>query len=825
MEIKKLGLILVFFLMLASISSAAEKIVYIDLEEGYPYYCNPCWVTYSNSTHSLKGRTTLGNYFFSFNGTSTEYAIAVKMQMIGFNISADVVNMTGSSININTGLHRRGNLAYISNGGSYGEFYPTYSNNEGSYSYDLLFNISRALGYDSVNNFNNFSNYDLSDSVASNAFDNYDTVVLAGWGTPSFAISTALENAEDKGIKVIGNSYTVGQSAMVVSGIINSTAESLTSSGGYMYGAITDAFHAYPDGYYVEESMYPDVRNVVGNTNAIRREWYPDSGIESYIDYGFYHWRAAVGSWSKPTHPILNRYNDYYIVSAGQYTGPASVTHSPTLKSLMYLTLLNYDLGVDSKPIAFNIQVSPLLPGNESNLTCSYSYYDADGDPESNSFFRWYVNDTIISWDNQTLTANNTDVDDIIKCAVRVNNSEGIGDWTQSANNVTILSNAGPQALNPYVSPITPDTNQNLVCEYTYYDIEGDPENSSTFRWFINDTELVGITSQTLSGGNTNTDDVVVCEITPKAFSGTKIGAPTNTSNTTIVDVSAPSGGGAGGGIYPPVEDPEDILECTNVCPDGFTNLGYEYGCSCVADTVCTNDCPYNLRLSVEEGCACVADLFCDNYCPPGKFRTNYPDCDCVDQIIQGDDFKITPVYDDIFLGEVPLPCQVFGERCCDYNIINLANNEVEVSFAPDIPTYSKNIKVRMDDEDIDSIELLQGDIKEFKVCVSDLFEGQTFSVDVVAQSGRAVKRINVHSNPPLLYTTYSGIPFWVWILALVVLPILIALWWFYVRKPKKRGAKPVRYAMPSKLANDNAFYLAVFGIIAIVVIAVIVFM
>ena len=828
MERKGIALILVFIAIFASVSFAVEKIVYFDLEEGYPYYCNPCWVTYSNSTHSLKGQTNRSSYFFIFNGTSSTYTISSKMQMIGFNISADDVEMTGNSVHVNTGLYRRGNIAFITNGGTSNDFYPFTSNNEGSYSYDLLFNIIRALGYDSMNNLNNYSHYDLSDTVASNAFNSYDTIVLAGQGTPSFAISTAVQNAEANGIKVIANLYTVSQSSMTISGLVNYTFNSLTGSGGYMYGAVVDAFHPYPNGYVTQENIYYDVRSVVGNTGASERRWHTDSGTASYIDYGLYNYRATTASWNKPQHPMFSRYDDYYLVVAGQYNGASSVAHSPTLKSLMYLTLLNYDLGVDSKPIAFNVLTNPLLPGNETNLTCSYNYYDYDGDPESNVFYRWYVNDTIIDWDNSTLTSNNTDVGDVIRCAVRVNNSEGIGDWTQSSNNVTILSNAGPLAENVLITPATPYSDNNLVCSYSYYDTEGDLENSSTFRWFKNEVSL-GITSQTLLSANTAVGDIIVCEVTPKAFTGTKTGTPVNSSNATILErtYTDPPSSGGGGGI-PPSEEDEEIL-CTNECPPDFIRLDYSHGCSCVQDTTCTNECPYNLRLDASNGCACVADLFCINSCPPGKFRTNYPECACVDQIVEGEDFKITPVYDDIFLGEIPLPCQVFGEVCCNYVLTNIANNEINVRFSSEIPRYDENIVIRTSEGGVDSIGLSEAEQIEFSLCVQNLIPGESFNTDLIAESGRAIKRINVYSNPPLLLTSYGGFPFWGWIVLFIVIPLILALIWYLFFRKKKRGMRRgsksynVFYKAPN-VGSDDTFMVLILAFVVIIILAIIMF-
>lgn len=52
----------------------------------------------------------------------------------------------------------------------------------------------------------------------------------------------------------------------------------------------------------------------------------------------------------------------------------------------------NFTVIENTPPIASSLQISPSSPSTSDNLVGSYSYYDADGDPESGSQIRWYKN-------------------------------------------------------------------------------------------------------------------------------------------------------------------------------------------------------------------------------------------------------------------------------------------------------------------------------------------------------------------------------------------------------------------------------------------------
>ena len=64
---------------------------------------------------------------------------------------------------------------------------------------------------------------------------------------------------------------------------------------------------------------------------------------------------------------------------------------------------------INTKPVAYSVFVNPGSPDGSENLTCEYDYSDADSDIESDSYFKWFLNNTLtgnvsnnISTDYQT---------------------------------------------------------------------------------------------------------------------------------------------------------------------------------------------------------------------------------------------------------------------------------------------------------------------------------------------------------------------------------------------------------------------------------------
>lgn len=99
--------------------------------------------------------------------------------------------------------------------------------------------------------------------------------------------------------------------------------------------------------------------------------------------------------------------------------------------------------------------------------------------------------------------------------------------------------NHRPNATNVDIKPDSPNTNNNLTCNYTFNDADSDAD-TSTFRWF-NYTgagwAVVGVTTKILPSAYTKAFETWMCEVTPidgHSFTGTAV----NSTNETIVNTA-----------------------------------------------------------------------------------------------------------------------------------------------------------------------------------------------------------------------------------------------------------------------------------------------
>jgi hypothetical protein len=132
------------------------------------------------------------------------------------------------------------------------------------------------------------------------------------------------------------------------------------------------------------------------------------------------------------------------------------------------------------------LQISPSSPKKGDSLTASYTYYDADGDPESTSEIRWYK-DTVVQSaynDLKTVPGTATAKGQTWYFTVRPYDGKNFGDLKTSPS-ATIL-NTPPEASGLTITPSPPKTTDNLVGSFTYSDVDGDSESGSETRWYKN---------------------------------------------------------------------------------------------------------------------------------------------------------------------------------------------------------------------------------------------------------------------------------------------------------------------------------------------------
>ena len=143
-------------------------------------------------------------------------------------------------------------------------------------------------------------------------------------------------------------------------------------------------------------------------------------------------------------------------------------------------------IGSNSAPEARNPSISPSSPGTAADLTLSYTYFDAEGDPKSSEKIAWYKDGVLQPAYNNTnpLPSSATSVGEEWQASARVNDGTNWGAWSALTDGVWIGTNTPPEARSLSIMPSAPQTGNDLTLNYTYYDVEGDPKSSEKIAWY-----------------------------------------------------------------------------------------------------------------------------------------------------------------------------------------------------------------------------------------------------------------------------------------------------------------------------------------------------
>ena len=194
----------------------------------------------------------------------------------------------------------------------------------------------------------------------------------------------------------------------------------------------------YRDGVY--QAAYNDLSTVPSSATSVGQDWYFRVRVSDGTDWS---------PWTASNHVVIQ-----------PNTPPEA--QSPTL--------------------------TPDPPTTNQDLNASYTYYDADSDPEVTYRTRWYRNGVYqAAYDNlMTLPSGATSVGQDWYFRVRVSDGTDWSPWTIS-NTVTVTGgNTPPEAQSPALTPDPPTANQDLLASYTYYDADSDPEAAYRTRWYRN---------------------------------------------------------------------------------------------------------------------------------------------------------------------------------------------------------------------------------------------------------------------------------------------------------------------------------------------------
>ncbi len=141
---------------------------------------------------------------------------------------------------------------------------------------------------------------------------------------------------------------------------------------------------------------------------------------------------------------------------------------------------------INNRPTADSLSVAPANPETEDDLVASYTYSDADSDPETGTTVEWY-RDSLhqAAYDGLlTVPASATSRGDVWQC--RVIPHDGIEPGPLAATTDITIGNAPPVVLDLTIIPAEPRTGDNLRFTYTYFDSDGDSQGHIAIKWYRN---------------------------------------------------------------------------------------------------------------------------------------------------------------------------------------------------------------------------------------------------------------------------------------------------------------------------------------------------
>ena len=167
-------------------------------------------------------------------------------------------------------------------------------------------------------------------------------------------------------------------------------------------------------------------------------------------------------------------------------------------------------------------------------LTGTSTYSDADGDLQGVSTYRWLRNGSPISGATSlTYTLVSADAGTTITFEVTPVALAGVSPGTAVVSSGQVI-NSAPVASDVNITG-TPNVGQILTGNYTYSDVDGDAQGTSTFRWLRDGSPISGATTTTYTMTNDDIGTTSTFEVIPVALTGTSPGVAVNSSGIDVV--------------------------------------------------------------------------------------------------------------------------------------------------------------------------------------------------------------------------------------------------------------------------------------------------
>jgi len=137
---------------------------------------------------------------------------------------------------------------------------------------------------------------------------------------------------------------------------------------------------------------------------------------------------------------------------------------------------------INTPPVASNLAITPISPKKSNDLFGSYTYADANSDPQGASEIKWYKNSVLqTSYTTLRVPSSALSAGDRWYFTVKPYDGKEYGTLRTSS-----VVNTLPVASNLAITPILPKKSDDLFGSYTYADANSDPQGASEIKWYKN---------------------------------------------------------------------------------------------------------------------------------------------------------------------------------------------------------------------------------------------------------------------------------------------------------------------------------------------------
>ncbi len=307
---------------------------------------------------------------------------------------------------------------------------------------------------------------------------------------------------------------------------------------GYAQPFAGDGLSATQAALFIDYAMFVDQNGAVifddGITHRVRRI---DPGADGIVNGDSDEIVQTIASYYSFTQAIPSR----FATSAyGDFRGLVQDTQSNNIFAADYIDNQVFEIGTvqiappNTPPQALFVSISG-DPHLGQQLTGQYTYFDADGDPEGASTFRWLRDGAAIAGATGiTYTVVAADSGHTVAFEVTPVAAAGVspGAATQSSP-VTIL-NYAPTASNVSISG-TPKVGSLLTGSYSYSDAEADAEGVSQFQWLSDNAPIAGANAISYTAMPADAGHSITFQVIPVAISGTTTGVAVRSSSVKIL--------------------------------------------------------------------------------------------------------------------------------------------------------------------------------------------------------------------------------------------------------------------------------------------------